>query len=64
MDINDIVEIEQEQKKRKRIQVKDNKGPRYECFCLKKYLSYPALYLHLKKKHPFLTSNNKSCKQL
>ena len=34
--------------------------PRYECFCLKQYLSYPALYLHMKNKHIdyFQTSKN------
>ncbi len=38
--------------KRKRTQSKYNKNStRYECFCAKQYLSYPALYLHLKNKH-------------
>ena len=29
----------------------DKETPRYECFCSKQYLSYPALYLHVKNKH-------------
>lgn len=38
--------------KRRRAQSKFNKDlPRFECFCGKQYLSYPALYLHIKKKH-------------
>lgn len=38
--------------KRRRTQAKyDKEATRYECFCSKQYLSYPALYLHLKNKH-------------
>lgn len=38
--------------KRRRTQAKyDKEATRYECFCTKQYLSYPALYLHLKNKH-------------
>jgi hypothetical protein len=38
--------------KRRRTQSKFNKNvPRFECFCSKQYLSYPALYLHIKNKH-------------
>ncbi len=38
--------------------------PRYECFCSKQYLSYPALYLHLKNKHQQHFQNSKNGKKI
>jgi hypothetical protein len=52
MDRDQPIKEEGMPEKRRRTQAKENKGsPRYECFCSKQYLSYPALYLHLKNKH-------------
>jgi hypothetical protein len=51
--------------KRRRVQSKHNKElPRYECFCAKQYLSYPALYLHLKNKHHTFFQNTKNGKRM
>lgn len=33
---------------------------RYECFCFNQYLSYSALYCHLKKKHLEFFEKNRS----
>lgn len=53
-----------ESKKSRRSLAKYNKEvPRYECFCSKQYLSYPALYLHLKNKHQSYFLYNKNNKK-
>lgn len=38
-------------KTRRRTRIETDDERNYECGCGKKYLSYPALYLHLKNKH-------------
>ena len=54
-----------ESKRSRRSQSKFNKEvPRYECFCSKQYLSYPALYLHLKNKHQQHFQNSKNGKKV
>ena len=35
----------------KRRSKNDNSGRDYKCGCNKRYLSYPALYTHIKQKH-------------
>lgn len=54
--------------KNKRRSKKDKTGRNYICGCGKEYLSYPALYTHIKTKHEgvqpvgtkaHITSNNK-----
>jgi hypothetical protein len=35
----------------KRRSKNDNEGRTYQCGCGKSYLSYPALYTHIKQKH-------------
>ena len=37
--------------KHKRRSKNDNQGRNFRCGCGKKYLSYPALYTHIKTKH-------------
>jgi hypothetical protein len=37
--------------KHKRRSKNDNQGRDFRCGCGKKYLSYPALYTHIKTKH-------------
>lgn len=39
------------QKKNKRRSKNDNQGRNFRCGCGKSYLSYPALYTHIKTKH-------------
>lgn len=65
MDKSDPIEGENPDIKRRRSQSKFNKElPRYECFCSKQYLSYPALYLHLKNKHHAYFQNTKNGKRM
>ena len=49
--------------KHKRRSKNDNEGRSFGCGCGKKYLSYPALYTHIKQKHdgkaPLGTNNAK-----
>lgn len=40
-----------EQKKKTRRTRKDEEGRNFSCPCGKSYLSYPALYTHIKTKH-------------
>lgn len=42
---------EQPEEKRKRRPRSDEDGRNYSCSCGKSYLSYPALYTHIKTKH-------------
>jgi len=39
------------QRNKRRRSKKDKQGRVFECGCGKKYLSYPALYTHIKNKH-------------
>lgn len=48
------------QRGRKRLSPLDIETQRYECFCLKQYQSYCALYSHVKAKHPDFFEENKS----
>jgi len=58
-------ENQPESKRSRRTQSKFSKEvPRYECFCSKQYLSYPALYLHLKNKHQQHFQNSKNGKKI
>lgn len=41
--------------KHKRRSKNDNQGRNFRCGCGKKYLSYPALYTHIKTKHGGVT---------
>lgn len=48
----DSQELQSEERKQKRRSKKDSEGRSFGCqSCDKKYLSYPALYTHIKKKH-------------
>jgi hypothetical protein len=40
-----------EPKRRSRRKKLDDEGRNYTCVCGKSYLSYPALYTHVKTKH-------------
>ena len=46
---------EKEQQKNKRRSKMDNNGRDFTCGCGKCYLSYPALYIHIKTKHGSVT---------
>lgn len=42
---------DQSKQRNKRRSKNDNEGRTYQCGCGKSYLSYPALYTHIKQKH-------------
>ena len=46
--VNNPIECEKATSRRSR---KDEEGRDYQCGCGKRYLSYPALYTHIKTKH-------------
>lgn len=48
----------------KRRSKKDLNGREYACSCGKKYLSYPALYTHIKTKHDGITPERVAKKNL
>jgi hypothetical protein len=50
-------------KSRRRTKFETNNERNYECGCGKSYLSYPALYLHLKIKHDGKHAEGTQCKK-
>lgn len=49
--------------KHKRRSKNDNQGRNFKCGCGKKYLSYPALYTHIKTKHGGVTPSGTNTSQ-
>ena len=49
-----------DEKSKKRRTRKDDEGRNFNCTCGKSYLSYPALYTHIKTKHGGKAEFNKS----
>jgi hypothetical protein len=49
--------------KHKRRSKHDDQGRDYRCGCTKKYLSYPALYTHIKTKHNGITPKGTNTSQ-
>jgi hypothetical protein len=51
MDENGSITQSGQKQKHKRRSKNDNQGRDFRCGCSKRYLSYPALYTHIKTKH-------------
>lgn len=51
IDDNTSISQSNQKQKHKRRSKNDNKGRDFQCGCGKRYLSYPALYTHIKTKH-------------